>query len=222
MRQAFPVPHAEADRAVEMAMAAAAEAVSGALRAGTRVPGFQLRDTRGNAVSLDQLLMAGPVVLNFFRGAWCAFGEESLARLAATYSLIANAAAAALAIAPPTARTSADRRLPIPELVDVDMKVARSFGLAFELPAELRQRYLDLGYVPPRTRRASTFLVPIPATYLIDQEGMIVLAHIDPDYRHHPQNEALLSALQALRARSMAREKAARRPGGKRRFGRDG
>jgi len=214
-------PDAEADRAAEVAMVAAADAVSRALRAGTPVPGFELQDTRGNAVSLDRLLATGPVVLNFFRGAWCTFGEESLAQLATTYSSIVAAGAAAFAIAPPTPRSAADRLLPIPELVDLDMKVARSFGLAFELPRELRQRYLDLGYVPPRIRRSNSFLVPIPATYLIDQEGMIVLAHIDPDYRHQPGNEALVSALQALRARWLSRGKAARRLAGKRRSGRE-
>jgi peroxiredoxin len=202
-------------------MAAAAGAVSGALRAGARVPAFELPDTRGNHISLDQLLGTGPVVLSFFRGAWCTFGEESLAQLAATFDRIVAAGAAAFAIAPSNQLSSSGKSLPIPELIDVDMKVARSFGLAFELPPELRSRYLELGYVPPKTRKSDSFLVPIPATYLVDQEGMIVLAHIDADYRHHMGNEALVGALQALQARSLARERTARQLAGKWRLGRD-
>ena len=221
MSRVTSVSKSDADRVAEVATAAASSAVSGALRAGSRVPAFELPDTRGNRVLLDQLLGAGPVVLNFFRGAWCTFGEESLAQLSTTYDRIVAAGAAAFAIAPPSQLRSPGDSLPIPELVDVDMKVARSFGLAFELPAELRRRYLELGYVPPKTRKPDSFLVPIPATYLVDQEGVVVLAHIDADYRHHLDNEALVGALQALQARLRARERTAGRLAGKWRLGRD-
>ena len=221
MSRVSSVSKSEAGLAAELAMAAAAGAVSGALRAGARVPAFELPDFRGNFTPLDQLLDAGPVVLNFLRGAWCTFGEESLSQLAATYDRIVAAGAASLAIAPPSQVPSLDAPLPIPELIDADMKVARAFGLAFELPVELRKRYLDLGYVPPKTRKAGSFLVPIPATYLVDQDGVVVLAHIDTDYRHHLDNEPLLNALQALQARATARDRTARRLAGKWRLGRD-
>ncbi|WP_420991968.1 redoxin domain-containing protein [Cupriavidus sp. 30B13] len=221
MSRVSSVSKCAADHAAEVAMAAAAGAVPGALRAGARVPAFALPDTRGRLVSLDHPLGAGPVVLNFLRGTWCAFGEESLAQLAATHERVVAAGAAAFAIAPPGRLPSTGTSLPVPELVDADMKVARAFGLAFELPAELRRRYLELGYVPPRTRKADSFLVPIPATYLVDQEGVIVLAHIDADYRHHLGNETLLGALRALQARLLARERTARQLAGKWRPGRD-
>jgi peroxiredoxin len=211
----------DVDRAASTAMTAAAGAVSSALRAGKRVPAFELPDTNGNAVSLDQALGAGPVVLNFLRGAWCAFGEESLAQFAATYERIVSVGASAFAIAPPGRISQPGGSVPIPELVDRDMKVARTFGLVFELPAELRPRYLELGYVPPKTRKPDSFLVPIPATYLVDQEGVIVLAHIDADYRHHLDTEALLGALKALQARTAARDRAAKGLTGKWRLGRD-
>lgn len=211
----------DVDRAASTAMTAAAGAVSSALRAGKRVPAFELPDTEGNAVSLDQALGAGPVVLNFLRGAWCAFGEESLAQLAATYENIVSTGASAFAIAPPSRISQPGGSVPIPELVDRDMKVARAFGLTFELPVELRPRYLELGYVPPKTRKSDSFLVPIPATYLVDQEGVIVLAHIDADYRHHLDSEALLGALKALQARNAARKRAGTGSAGKWRLGRD-
>jgi peroxiredoxin len=211
----------DVDRGASMAVTAAARAVSNALRAGKRVPPFELPDTNGNAVSLDQALGAGPVVLNFLRGAWCAFGEESLAQLASTYERIVSVGASAFAIAPPGQISQPGGSVPIPELVDRDMKVARAFGLVFDLPVELRQRYLELGYVPPKTRKSDSFLVPIPATYLVDQEGVIVLAHIDADYRHHLDNEALLGALKALQARNVVRERASKGLTGKWRLGRD-
>jgi peroxiredoxin len=197
----------DADRLAAIAMTAASAAASGALRAGARVPPFTLRDTLGRRVSLINLLSRGPVVLHFARGRWCAFGERSLVQLASLHDLIAASGAAVVAIAPPGPSMSTGHALPVVELVDTNMEVARLFGLAFDLPTELRRRYLGLGYEPPRMHEDARFLVPIPGMYLVDQNGIVVLAYIDVDYRHAFDSEALLTALQALRARRSANER---------------
>src|SRR5215472_9367724 len=49
----------------------AGDTFAGALRVGDRAPGFRLPDARGGEVALDDLLVDGPVVLVFYRGAWC-------------------------------------------------------------------------------------------------------------------------------------------------------
>jgi peroxiredoxin len=100
--------------------------------------------------------------------------------------------------------------MPMRELQDIDMKVARAYGLAFDLPAGLRPRYEALGYVPPPTGRAGTWLVPLPATYLLDRDGIVALAFIDVDYRRHFEPGSLLSALRALQARHDSPRRAAR------------
>ena len=41
-----------------------------AVKVGERPPGFSLRNTRGQEVTLRQLLSKGPVVLSFYRGRW--------------------------------------------------------------------------------------------------------------------------------------------------------
>ena len=190
----------DTDELARIAAEAAAAAVPDALRAGARVPPLTLPDKHGTKVSLDSLLATGPVVLNFLRGDWCSFGEDTLTQFASMHEQIAALGAAAIAIAPPSQAGRHGRPLPIPELVDTNMKVARAFGLAFDLPEALHQRYLELGYVPPRSR-AGSFLVPIPATYLVGQEGVVVLAYVDVDYRNRLDVGSLLTALQALHAR---------------------
>lgn len=169
-----------------------------------------LADASGRQVALEQLLDAGPVVLHFFRGAWCSFGEESLAGFSATYQQVLALGASAIAIAPPCKVGTHSAAMPIPELRDVDMKVARAYGLAFDLPVGLRPGYEALGYTPPSTRKAGTWLVPLPATYLLDRDGTVALAFIDVDYRRHFEPESLLNALSALQARhSTARHRPA-------------
>jgi len=40
------------------------------VKVGERAPEFSLRNTRGQEVTLRQLLSKGPVVLSFYRGRW--------------------------------------------------------------------------------------------------------------------------------------------------------
>ncbi len=189
------------DPDAELAMAASSEAASKALRAGARAPLFALRDTNGRDVSLDQLLDAGPVILHFFRGAWCSFGERGLADLASAYYEFKDLGASAVAIAPPSKPLAPIMPLPMPELIDRNLKVSRAFGLAYELPPGLRTRYESLGYQPPVTRSAHSFLAPIPATYLIDHDGVVALAYVDIDYRNGFDVESVVKALRTLQSR---------------------
>jgi peroxiredoxin len=195
----------QADTDAELAMAASSEAASRALRAGARAPLFTLADAAGRQVSLEDLLSEGPVVLHFFRGAWCAFGEQSRAEFASAYHEVVGLGASAVAIAPPCELAQQNAPLPMRELRDTDMKVSRAYGLAFELPVGLRARYEELGYRPPSTRKAGSWLVPLPATYLLDRDGVVALTFIDVDYRNHFESRSLLTALKALQAKHATR-----------------
>src|SRR5476649_3028796 len=86
----------QANADAELAVAAASGAASRALRAGARAPLFTLADAAGRRVALEDLLSAGPVVLHFFRGAWCSFGEQSIVEFAATYQDVTALGASAV------------------------------------------------------------------------------------------------------------------------------
>ena len=185
----------------ELAIAATKDAASLALHAGTKAPLFTLPDASGALVRLEDLLLAGPVVLHFVRGAWCTFSEQSLSDFAATQREVAALGVGAVAIAPALSGSSATLGLPICELQDANMRVARQFGLAFTLPAGLRPRYERLGYAPPPARNPGEWLVPIPATYVLDRQGTVLLALVDADYRNPFDRDSLLTALRSMPAR---------------------
>ena len=200
----------QADADAQLAMAASREAASRALRAGSRAPLFTLLDVAGRQVSLEDLLNEGPVVLHFSRGARCSFGKQSPVEPATTYQDIVALGASAVAIAPPCKFVATTSRLPIHELQDIDMKVAGEYGLAFELPAGLRPKYEASGYTPPATRKAGSWLVPLPATYLLDRDGVVALAFVDVDHRNHFESGSLLTALKALQANHATRHRTSR------------
>jgi peroxiredoxin len=195
-RQATAIQPTDPD--AELTIAASSKAASRALHAGARAPLFTLADAFGRQFALDDALRDGPVVLQFQRGAWCSYGEECAAALASGCREVVALGASVLAIEPPCKRTAPHAALPMPVLQDVNMKVARAYGLAFELPPSLRPRYEQLGYVPPLMKKPQDWLVPLPATYLLDRNGVVILSFIDPDYRNHYSCASLVHALRAL------------------------
>ena len=82
------------------------------------------------------------------------------------------------------------------------LRVARSYGLVFSLPERLRARYRQLGYAPGE---GCEWLAPLPAVYLLDRDGMVVLALLELDYRNRFNPEPLLHALHAIQSRRATR-----------------
>ena len=186
------------DNDAELSLAAATAAGPGVVQAGSRAPLFVLPDTAERKVSLEQLLRKGPVVLHFYRGNWCSYGEQSLNTFYSTYEKVSELGASAVAISPDRAGEILLRDPSVPDLYDLDARVATSYGLVFKLPLSLREKYQRAGYQP--TSRGE-WLVPLPAVYLVDRDGIVVMSSLEFDYRKAYQPEPLLQALSAIQGR---------------------
>ena len=207
----LPTPtELDTDQNVRMALEAATLA-NRALRAGSMAPAFRLRGHSGQQVSLQELISTGPAIVHFNRGSWCTYCHDSMADLTVSYDNLRAAGARIVAIAPPpSARFLAAAQveathLPFPTLIDAGMKVAVAYGVTYSLPAQLRPIYLERGYTPPRNPRASEWLVPIPATYLIGTDCTIVLGAVDVDYRNPLHSEQLVTVVKGMRRANASR-----------------
>lgn len=188
-------------------VAAATVASSNALRAGSRVPAFLLPDVDGRLVPVERVLHNGPLVLWFLRGLWCSYTGQSLRDISETFEHIKLSGASALIVQPDAPIGSLKSAPGVPQIGDPGLKLMREFGLTFDLPLPLQEPYRAMGYEPPRlrSRKGSRFLVPIPATYLIDQSGVVVFTQIDVDYRNYVDSNSLLTALHGLQKQQKAR-----------------
>ncbi len=81
--------------------------------------------------------------------------------------------------------------------------MAAAYGLTLILPDALKASYAKAGYTPPTTSEHGKWIVPMPATYVIDRDGRIALASIDIDYRRRLDPAWILSALRCLRKRAV-------------------
>jgi peroxiredoxin len=84
-------------------------------------------------------------------------------------------------------------------LTDLHLKVAEQFGLVFELPDYLRELYKSFGNALDRFHDEPRFRLPMPARYVIDQEGIIRAADINADYTIRPEPSDTLKVLRALK-----------------------
>ena len=77
--------------------------------------------------------------------------------------------------------------------------VAKSYGLVFTLPDDLKEVYLQLGIDLSKYNGDNSWTLPMPASYVIDQSGTIRSAEIEPDYTIRPEPEETIKFLEKLK-----------------------
>lgn len=175
-----------------------------ALKAGDRAPDFALLGVDDRTVRLSDLLRDGPVVVSFYRGGWRPYCNLELRALQSVLPQVRALGAQLVAISPQTPdeslSTAQKNALAFAVLSDVASAAARSFGIAFDLAEELRPIYARFGHVLPDRNGDDSWVLPIPATYVIGKDGRIVLAFVDIDYRNRLDPKEVVQALQSLHA----------------------
>ena len=82
-------------------------------------------------------------------------------------------------------------------LSDIDNGYALTMGLAIWLGERVRKLYLSHGLNLERFQNSSNWFVPIPATFVVGRDGVIVARHVDPDFRNRMDIEDIIAVLKA-------------------------
>jgi peroxiredoxin len=174
-----------------------------AVKEGERAPDFELPNVQGKSVSLSALLERGPVVLAFYRGGWCPYCNLQLRAYQRILPEIRELGGQLVAVSPEpqdaSLSTAEKNALEFEVLSDVDVTAARSFRLLFDLSERLKQTYIGMDKDLSSMNADGQWHLPIPATYVIAQDGRVELAFVDPEYRHRLEPSDILAALQRLR-----------------------
>lgn len=178
----------------------AARAGHSAPQVGERMPGFTMPDQDGRLVSLADLLAGGPVVLAFHRGHWCPYCRLNIVGLAEIQEQVSPARIVGISAEVQrytrALRDEAGARFPI--LTDIAAGYALSLNLAVIVDDRMSGMIGDAGWDVPLYQGGSDWILPIPAVFVLDGDGVITTRHVDPDYRRRMELADLLAGVRKL------------------------
>ena len=192
----------------------ALDIIERALQRGDAAPSFELTSQNGEIKKLESYLEHGPLVITFYRGAWCPYCNLQLKAYGERLTEISNTGATLIAVTPekPNAlntlvETGVAKELtdmvttdiPFDVLHDADSHLATQFGLQFTLPESHQQLLNAFNVNVERLNGTNSYTFPDPATYVIDTDGKIAWAFIPNNYRKRAEVDAILSALNELK-----------------------
>jgi len=167
---------------------------------GDPLPPFVLPDDAGHMVSLNELLTQGPVAVTFHRGHWCPYCRISINALAQAHQEIAAQGGQIVAIMPDlqkfVAEFRSESKVPFPILTDMDNGYALSLNLTIWVGAELQKLMEGCRHLP-KFQGNSSWMLPIPATFVVGRDGRIRARFMDPDYRKRMAIADILAALRS-------------------------
>jgi peroxiredoxin len=166
---------------------------------GDRAPAFRLPDARGVEVALEDLLEDGPVVLVFYRGAWCPYCNLQLAAFQRALADIRATGATLVAVSPQTPDQSLtlaeQKELEFPVLSDAGNAVASKYGLVYTQSEAVTSTSRRLGIELADFNRDDSNTLPAASTFVIGEDGLIRFASVSGDYRWRVGPEEVLAAL---------------------------
>ncbi len=176
-------------------------ALETALNVGDTAVMFKLQDIEGDTVDLKYMLDDGPVVLAWYRGGWCPYCNIELRAYQEALPQFKEYGATVIAISPEKPskglETSETHKLDFHVVSDLHNRIAHQYGIVYTLPDVVQKHFegrLDLSeYNADHSNE-----LPLTVTYVIDQEGIIRYAFIDPDYKKRAEPSEIIEVLRDL------------------------
>ena len=166
-----------------------------AKKVGEVAPEFSLPDAKGGTTTLSELLKKGPVVVTWYRGAWCPFCNIQLHEYQERLAEFEALGATLVAISPQTPdnslSTAEKNELKFSVLSDKGSATARAYGVSYKVP----------GGAPnlAKFNGEGADELPLGATYVIGIDGRIAYAFVESDYRKRAEPEDVLNALRGIK-----------------------
>ena len=179
------------------------------LPVGAKAPGFALPEAiSGKLIHSADLLALGPLVINFFRGRWDPYCVTELEVWRDLYPRVRQRGALLVAVSPQTIRQSdftvQQHHVQFPVLQDANCGLAEQFGIAHPLSQSMQRYYRSILVNIPFIHSGRSVMAPVddavwklplPATFVINRDGLVTFAEAHADFRVRPEPEDVLNAI---------------------------
>ena len=178
-----------------------------ALQVGETAPDFTLPNPMGKSINLNAELQKGPIVLIWYRGAWCPYCNIYLEEIQKNAEAFSAVGAQVIAISPekPDEGFTLKEKLSLKfhVLSDNGSKVAQQYGVVYELPPKIAAYYQDAFDIHTKNNDESN-LLPLAASYVIDTNGKVTYAYLNADYRERAAVETLLEEAEKIKNKKVS------------------
>lgn len=158
---------------------------------GEKIPETQILTIDGKTISTDELFKTGKTILIFYRGGWCPYCNAHLSEVGQIEADLRELGYTLVAIspdAPENLKKSVDKnKLTYTLVSDKTGALAKAMGIAFKAP----QPYEKL--LTPNQGEEAELHLPVPALFLVNEEGEILFEYINPNYKKRISGDLLLS-----------------------------
>jgi peroxiredoxin len=159
------------------------------LKAGDKAPDFTGYDQKGKMVDSKKLLEKGPMVLIFYRGKWCPVCNRYLKNYQDSLNLITDQGVNFVAITPESIenveQTVKFNNISFTVIYDCQEKIMKDYDVMFNVTRAYQDKVLKGQSIDiTQNNGRDGARLPVPATYIINKEGMVVAAQFDPDYHN--------------------------------------
>ncbi|KAH6669010.1 thioredoxin-like protein [Halenospora varia] len=174
---------------------------SKAIQVGDKLPAFSLSNALGETVTSSSLLSKGPLLITFYRGEWCPYCNIALHAMQKHLDDFTAKGVTLVAVSPQVpdqSLSTVENELKFPVLSDFGNKFAKELGILFKMPDELNPILKQFGTDIAKHNGDNSLVVPVPATLLVDREGVVRNTYINPDYTKRVEPSLALEWIDAL------------------------
>ncbi len=170
------------------------------LQIGDQAPEIAGVDQNGLIINSTEILKSNKILMVFYRGNWCPHCKKHIGSLQDHLSEFTKKGVYVMVVTPEsvdkTKETAEKWDTNFSIIHDVDNKIMIDYKVAFEVNKENVPNYY--GFVTNKVAEynvANNNVLPVPATYIIDQDGKISYVQYDPNYKNRSDFSEILKLL---------------------------
>ena len=167
------------------------------LKEGAIAPDFTAKDNYGKTINLKDLLKSyKAVVLFFYRGQWCPYCNRYIQHMQDSLQLLIDKGAYVIGVTPETgeniSKTIEKTRASFSIIQDKNYRIMKDYKVNYTVDDTSLSKMNKYGVDLEKNNGNKDHVLPVPATYVIDDSGKVTFVHFDKDVTHRPSINSLL------------------------------
>ena len=158
------------------------------LNVGEKAPTIFAKDQNGNTINSKEILKSKKILLVFYRGSWCPYCRKHLASLQENLNALHKKNVFVMVVTPEkpikNLETQDKLKTHFSIIHDADNKIMTAYKVAYKVDkTTVISFYNRVQKNIANYNEAHNDILPVPATYLIDQNGKIIYVQYNTNHK---------------------------------------